>query len=388
MIVSQQMLEYSKTSSWIRKMFEEGARLKAQYGKENVFDFSLGNPDLVPPRHVIDTMVSLALSKATPHGYMPNAGYPHVRQKISEYVSKIYEVVLKPEDIVMSCGAGGGMNVVLKSILNPEDEVIAIAPYFVEYRFYCENHGGKFVSIECGKDFLPDLDKIRQAITEKTKAIIINSPNNPTGRVYPENIFFGLRDLLAEHPDVLVIADEPYRRLVYDDVKIPSVLKIVPRSVVVTSASKDLSLAGERIGYIAAGPGVSEKEKFIDALILATRILGFVNAPSLMQKVLGECIESGIDVNIYKRRRDAFRSILDDIGLFYVPPEGAFYLFVKSPIEDDVEFCKVLLNEKILAVPGIGFGYKGYVRFAYCVDETVIQGAAPGLKRAVALLKA
>ncbi|MEA3222573.1 MAG: pyridoxal phosphate-dependent aminotransferase [Thermodesulfobacteriota bacterium] len=386
MIVSRQMMDYSKASSWIRKMFEEGARLKAEYGMENVFDFSLGNPDVPPPKKVIDVMGDLASDINTGHGYMPNAGYPQVRKAVAGYASNLYRVELSPDDIVMSCGAGGGINVILKSIIAPGDEVMVISPYFVEYGFYVENHGGVLVAVECDADFLPDLEKIKKAITERTKAIIINSPNNPTGRVYPEKILTGLQDVLAGHPDILVISDEPYRRLVYDNLHVPSILKILPKSVVVTSFSKELSLAGERIGYIAAGAGIAEKDRFIDALILATRILGFVNAPALMQRVLGQCIHLSVDIDIYKRRRDLLRSILDDMDLSYAPPEGAFYLFVKSPIADDLAFSNALLKEKILVVPGRGFGYKGYVRFAYCVDEATIEGAAPGLKRAVASL--
>jgi len=379
MIVSQNMVSYMEKSSWIRRMFEEGARLKAIHGAENVFDFSLGNPDIPPNTKVLDTMADL--SQSMTHGYMPNAGFADVRETIAAYASTQYEAALAAEDIIMSCGAGGGLNVVLKSILDPGEEVIALSPYFVEYGFYVQNHGGNLVTASCTEDFLPDKETISRAITDRTKAIIINSPNNPTGRVYPEETFVMLCDLLREHPRIVVISDEPYRKLVYDSTIPPSVLKHIPNSVVVTSASKELSLAGQRIGYIAVNPHISEREKIIGAMILATRILGFVNAPALMQKVLASCIRDSIDVSVYRSRRDLLREILDEAGLTYAPPEGTFYLFVKSPIADDVAFCNALLKEKILAVPGTGFGHPGYVRFAYCMDESSIARCRPGLLR-------
>jgi aspartate aminotransferase len=381
MTVAQKMLGYMENASWIRKMFEEGPRLKSIYGSDQVYDFSLGNPDIPPPRKVLDTMA--ALPPAMFHGYMPNAGYPEVRELVAGHVSDIYKVTLKAEDIIMSCGAGAGLNVVLKSILDPGDEVLVISPYFVEYGFYVENHGGTLVSIPSDDAFLPSIEALSKAMNDRTKAIIINSPNNPTGRVYPEDILRRLKSLLDDYPRVIVISDEPYRAIVYDDMAVPSVLGIIPNSVVVTSASKELSLAGDRIGYIAISPLINQKRELEGALILATRILGFVNAPALMQKVLAGCLNERVDISIYKRRRDVMRSIFDEIGLSYAPPEGAFYLFVRSPIEDDLAFCNALVTERILAVPGRGFGRGGYVRFTYCVDESIIEAAAPGIKRAV-----
>lgn len=384
-MVAEQMLQYGQSSSWIRKMFEEGARLKAVHGAENVYDFSLGNPDLPPPQKAVMAMARLASEMS--HGYMPNAGFPDVRQTLANFAAREYGVPFTADDIIMTCGAGGGINVVLRSILNPGDEVMALAPYFVEYGFYAENFGGRLSVARCDEQFLPDLENIRRAITPRTKAIIINSPNNPSGRVYPEQILNGIRDLLAEYPDILLISDEPYRRLVYDNIPVPSVLKIVPNSVVVTSASKSLSLAGERIGYIAVGPRVRERQELINAMTMANRILGFVNAPAMMQRVLAECLTYSVDMNIYQKRRDLFRAILDDSGLAYAPPEGTFYLFVKTPIPDDIAFSNALVQERILAVPGTGFGWPGYVRFAYCTAEDTIAAAGPGLKRAVAVVK-
>jgi aspartate aminotransferase len=375
------MLDFMEKSSWIRKMFEEGARLKAIHGSDRVYDFSLGNPDVPPPERVLTRMAALAGSMF--HGYMANAGYSDVRSAVAAHLSPVYGVPLTADEIVMSCGAGGAMNVVLKALLNPGDEVIALAPYFVEYGFYADNHGGKLVAADCGADFLPDMQAIAGRITPRTKAIIINSPNNPTGRVYPEEVLQALGNLLKNHPEVTVISDEPYRAIVYDNRTVPSVLRHIPNSVVVTSASKELSLAGERIGYIAVNPGIDQKNELTNAMILATRILGFVNAPALMQKVLAECLDDRVDVRIYRARRDVMCAVFDRAGLTYAPPEGAFYLFVKSPLQDEVAFCNLLLEERVLAVPGRGFGWPGWVRFTYCVDESIIAAAGPGIVRAV-----
>ncbi|HHO76169.1 MAG TPA: pyridoxal phosphate-dependent aminotransferase [Deltaproteobacteria bacterium] len=385
MIVSQNMVSYMEKSSWIRRMFEEGARLKAIFGAENVFDFSLGNPDIPPQKKVLKAMADI--SQGMSHGYMPNAGFADVRETVAAYASEQHEAALSADDIIMSCGAGGGLNVVLKSILDPGDEVIALSPYFVEYGFYVQNHGGSLVTASCTEDFLPDKESIQKAISNKTKAIIINSPNNPTGRVYPEQSLVMLSEQLREYPRIVVISDEPYRKLVYDSPEPPSVLKHIPNSVVVTSASKELSLAGQRIGYIAVNPMIPDKEKLIGAMILATRILGFVNAPALMQRVLAQCIHDSIDISVYRSRRDILKGILDEAGLSYAPPEGTFYLFVKAPIRDDVAFCNALLKERILAVPGTGFGHPGYVRFAYCVDESSITGCSPGLMRVMSEIR-
>jgi len=381
MPVSVKMMGFMDKSSWIRRMFEEGARLKAIHGQDKVFDFSLGNPDVPPPEKTLQCMAEL--SRTMFHGYMPNAGYPDVRSTLAGHLSKIYGVGLTGDDIVMSCGAGGGLNVALKAMLDPGDEVMALAPYFVEYGFYVDNHGGRLVVADCGRDFLPDMAEIARKITPRTKAIIINTPNNPTGRIYPEAVLKSLRELLEKHPDIVVISDEPYRAIVYGSVDVPSVLKNIPNSVVVTSASKELSLAGERIGYIAVSPSLAQKSEIVNAMILATRILGFVNAPALMQKVLMESRSERVDVDIYRKRRDAMTAIFDEAGLSYCPPEGAFYLFVKSPLEDELAFCNLLVDECVLAVPGRGFGWPGYVRFAYCVDESIIQGAAGGILKAV-----
>ncbi|HVN70870.1 MAG TPA: pyridoxal phosphate-dependent aminotransferase, partial [Desulfomonilia bacterium] len=307
MPASVKMVQFMEKASWIRKMFEEGARLKSIHGADKVFDFSLGNPDVPPPGKVIERMASL--SGTMFHGYMANAGYEDVRSRIAAHLERVYELPLTGDDIIMSCGAGGGLNVVLKAILDPGDEVIALSPYFVEYGFYVDNHGGKLVISPCDEQFLPSMDKIAEKITPCTKAIIINTPNNPTGRVYPESTLKRMGDLLKKHPDIVVISDEPYRAIAYDNVKVPSLLKHITNSVVVTSASKELSLAGERIGYIAINPALGHKKDILGSMILATRILGFVNAPALMQKVLADCLNERVDVEVYRKRRDVMKEI-------------------------------------------------------------------------------
>ena len=314
-------------------------------------------------------------------------GNLQVRQCIAEFVSREYDVKITGDDIVMTCGAGGAMNVVLRSILNKGDEVIVLAPYFVEYGFYAENFGGRLVVVRCGDDFMPEPNNIRKAITTRTKAIIINSPNNPTGRIYPQSVFDDLKAILKEYPQILLISDEPYRRIVFDGAKLPSILATVPNSVIVTSASKDLSLPGQRIGYIAVNPALDGKSDLMNALIMANRILGFVNAPAIMQMVMAECIDMNVHVENYQKRRDLITGVMDGAGLAYAKPEGAFYLFVKSPIEDDVAFCRALTEERILAVPGTGFGWPGYVRFAYCTSENSIKGMATGLISVVRKLR-
>jgi len=382
MPVANRMRAYSANSSFIRRMFEEGNRLAAIHGRENVYDFSLGNPDVAPPSSVLESLNKHAASMN--HGYMPNAGYPAVRSRVAEYASRLYAVELDAASILMTCGAGGALNVILKALLDEGSEVITIAPYFAEYRFYIENHGGQMVTVKAGADFLPNVAAIQAALSAKTRAIIINSPNNPSGRVYPASTLQALAAIIADRPDIAVIADEPYRRLVYDGLEVPSVLAHIPNSIVATSASKELSLPGQRIGYIALSPAIADRTELMDALIMANRILGFVNAPAIMQLVLADCIDDCVDVGIYDERRKAMCAVMDAAGLKYAAPEGAFYLFVQAPKGDDLGFCQALVAERILAVPGTGFGYPGYIRFAYCYDEQTIRNSAAGLKRAVA----
>jgi aspartate aminotransferase len=376
-----------KKSSWIRKMFEEGMQRKIKYGPENVFDFSLGNPNLDPPLQFAAVVRDL-LNEATPcqHGYMPNAGFVDTRKAVADYLSKNNPARFGAEHIVMTVGAGGGLNVVLKTILNPGEEVIIPSPYFVEYNFYLDNHQGVPRVAPTRPDFSLDLPAIEAAFSDKTKAVLINSPNNPTGRVYGEGELAELGRLLSRKSGelgrpVYLISDEPYRRIIYDGVTVPSVFAAYRDSFLVTSFSKDLSLAGERIGYIAVHPEISGKASVLDGLVLCNRILGFVNAPALMQRAIPHLLESSVDVTIYQRRRDRLCDALGAFGYEFVKPEGAFYLFPKSPIADDVQFVTALQEENILTVPGSGFMGPGHFRIAYCAPDDVIERSLPGFER-------
>ncbi|MEJ2690669.1 MAG: pyridoxal phosphate-dependent aminotransferase [Deltaproteobacteria bacterium] len=370
-------------------MFEEGARLKSQLGADNVYDFSLGNPDLAPPPQFQTALLEVCADQGPGvHGYMPNGGYPRVRTAVAKRIGSEQGVKLSADEMLMTCGAAGALNVTLKAILDPGDEVLILVPFFVEYNFYVDNHNGVTKTVPTAEDFSLDLAAIEQGITEKTKAIIINSPNNPTGQIYSAEELRGLGDLLREagkrHGTVIyLLADEPYRKIVYGDYTVPSVLASYENSIIVSSYSKDLSLPGERIGYIAVHPEVADKWPLIGAMTLANRILGFVNAPAMMQKVVAKLQDATVDCSIYARRRDLFCSILQEAGYQFVPPKGAFYLFPKSPLSDDTAFVALLQEEKILAVPGRGFGMPGYFRLAFCVEDRVIDRSRDGFARAI-----
>ncbi len=388
MAISEKMQLFATKSSWIRKMFEKGASMKATYGAANVCDFSLGNPD-VPPPHQFDEVIQEIVRDTTPgvHGYMPNGGYPWVRQAIAVRMSAEQEIGVSHGDMLMTCGAAGGLNIVMKALLNPGDEVIILAPYFVDYGNYIDNHGGVSKIVNTDEDFNLDLPAIEAAITAKTKAILINSPNNPTGQIYPADTLWALGELLTLAGDrldntIYLVADEPYRKIVFDGHQVPSIFTAYKNSIVVSSYSKDLSLPGERIGYLAVHPQIEDKTALLDALTLANRILGFINAPALMQRVVAELQDASVDTTIYARRKELICRILSDAGFAFTPPKGAFYVFPKTPIADDVKFVSLLLEEKILTVPGVGFGAPGHMRIAFCVDEEVIARSAAGFKRA------
>jgi len=389
MPTSKKIAESIKRASWIRKMFEEGARLKREYGAENVFDFSLGNPNVEPVDGLKEAMIRAASDRSPGvHGYMPNAGYPEVRTAVARKISEDEGIDLNERLIVMTCGAGGALNVVLKTILNAGDEVVIPKPYFVEYGFYVDNHGGQAVTVESLKDFSLDLAAIESAISSRTAAVLINSPNNPTGRVYPQHQIAELGQLL-EHKSlqhgrpIVLISDEPYRAIAYDNVIVPSIFKSYRNSITVTSFSKDLSIPGERLGYIAVSPEIEELDSTIEGLVLSNRILGYVNAPALMQRAVRNCLRSVVDVSIYQRRRDRLYAALTEYGYECEKPEGAFYLFPRSPISDDVEFVARLQKKLVLTVPGTGFGGPGYFRIAYCVSDSTIEGSLTGFKEAI-----
>lgn len=389
MPVSAKIANSIEKSSWIRKMFEEGACLKVTHGPQNVFDFSLGNPNLEPVKAVKDAILAAA-SDTSPgvHAYMPNAGLCEVRAAVAEKIRQDQGVDLNENHIVMTCGAGGALNVILRTILNPDDEVIIPRPFFVEYVFYCENHGGRPVLVPTLSDFSLDIAAIEAAITPKTAAVLINSPNNPTGKVYPQEQLRELSDLLMKKNEeigrtIVLISDEPYRAITYDGVRVPSILKSYPHSVLATSFSKDLSLPGERLGYLAMNPAIDNPELTMNGFVLANRILGFVNAPALMQRAVRTVLREIVDISVYQRRRDRLYDMLTSLGYHCVKPEGAFYLFPKSPIEDDIQFVNILQQKRILTVPGTGFGGPGYFRIAYCVSDETIEGSFAGFEAAI-----
>jgi aspartate aminotransferase len=392
--VSKKIIASIENSSWIRKMFETGNVLRAKHGAEKVCDFSLGNPDVEPPaafQQALQDVVAAAAPRK--HGYMPNAGYPDVRALVAAQVGREQGCPLSGDQLVMSCGASGAMNAVLKTILDPGDEVIASVPCFMEYNAYVDNHGGRLVLAPSRPDFDLDVDAIVGMIQPRTAALIINSPNNPTGRIYPESTLRKLSAALLQAGKktgraIYLLSDEPYRKLAYDGAKVPGVMGLYPHSLVMASYSKDLSLPGERIGYVAVNPAADDAARLIDGIILCTRILGYVNAPALMQRVVARIQGMAVDVEIYRRKRDLFSTALSSMGYQFAVPEGAFYIFPKAPGGDDLAFVKALQEELILAVPGRGFGMPGYFRIAYCVDTPVIERSLPGFERVIRKLGA
>ncbi|MFH0960347.1 MAG: pyridoxal phosphate-dependent aminotransferase [Pseudomonadota bacterium] len=389
MPVSGKIAEFMERSSWIRKMFEQGASLKSQHGAENVFDFSLGNPNLEPSAPVKKAIMDAA-SVSTPgvHAYMPNAGLLSTRAAVAGKIARDEGVQIDEKTIVMTVGAGGAMNVALKTITNPGDEIVIPKPFFVEYVFYVDNQGGKAVLVPTKSDFGLDINAIESAINPSTAAVVINSPNNPTGKVYSQSEIDELSTLLLAKSGefgraIVLISDEPYRGIIYDGVAVPSILRAYPNSVVVTSFSKDLSLPGERLGYIAMNPKMENAQQTYDGLVLCNRILGFVNAPALIQRAVQSCLDAVVDISVYQRRRDRLFEALTGFGYDLVKPEGAFYLFPKSPIEDDVAFVNLLQKKLILTVPGTGFGGPGYFRIAYCVSDATIEGSLKGFEEAI-----
>ena len=380
-MISNKMKSLVNNSSTIRAMFEEGKKLSDIYGEENVFDYSIGNPNVEPPEN-IKTIISDILNKEKPnlvHGYMNNSGYEDVRDDISSFLNKKNDLNLTRDNIVMTCGAAGGLNIILKSILNPGEEVITFAPFFGEYKNYTENFNGKLVIVPTNIDtFEPDLDELSKVINSKTKAIIINNPNNPTGVIYSKEAIQKLADLLKEkqrelNSSIYLNSDEPYREIVYDDAEVPCLLKYYDNTFIGYSYSKSLSLPGERIGYVVVNPSMTDCDEMMAALNIANRILGFVNAPSLFQRVIAKSLGSEVDVSIYKRNRDLLYNHLIKLGFTCIKPEGAFYLFPRTPIEDDKKFCQDAKQFNLLLVPGSTFGCPGHVRLSYCISYEKIE---------------
>ncbi len=385
-MISKKMENMVANSSAIRAMFEEGNRLAKIYGSENVFDFSLGNPN-VPAPDAVKYAIKELLDEEDPvvlHGYTnSNAGYEDVRIAIADSLNERFGTHFCSKNITMTVGAAGGLNVILKSLINPGDEVIAFAPYFGEYRSYTDNYDGVLVEVSPNTtDFQPKLDEFEQKISPKTKAIIVNTPNNPTGVVYSEETIQKMAAILEKKQkeygtDIYLISDEPYRELAYDGVEVPYLTKYYANTIVGYSYSKSLSLPGERIGYLVIPDEASDSEKLIGAVNVATRILGFVNAPTLQQKVVKACLNEKTDISYYDRNRETLYSGLKNLGFDCIKPEGAFYLFVKSPIADEKEFCNEAKKYNILIVPGSSFACPGYVRMAYCVSYETIVNSLP-----------
>ena len=388
-MVSDKMKNLLAGSSVIRAMFEDGKKMAEEFGRENVYDFSLGNPSVYPPEK-LKTVINSIVSDIKPdylHGYMNNSGYEEVREKIALSLNKRFGTDFSFNNIIMTVGAAGGLNVAFKTILNPDDEVLTFSPYFGEYRHYADNFGAVLIPIRpnINGSFKPDIDDLRHAITPKTKALIVNTPNNPTGVVYSENDIKAIADILTEKSKeightIFLISDEPYRELVYDGVKVPYLTKYYDNTIVCYSYSKSLSLPGERIGYLVIPKEIEDFSDMVASANTATRILGFVNAPSLMQLAIAECLNESVDMSIYENNRNKLMDILDRLGFSYIRPEGAFYLFMQTPYDDRL-FAENAKKERLLLVPGSAFGCAGYVRIAYCVAPDVIDNAYASFER-------
>jgi len=388
MAVSDAIRGQMEGASWIRKMFEEGIRLTAEHGAENVFDLSLGNPLLEPPLEFRDRLLELARDESPgTHRYMPNSGFPEVRAAVADNLAIESGVDFEGGDIIMTGGASSSLNIILRSLLDPGDEVVILTPFFVEYVYYVSHNNGVRKLAGFHDDFMPDMDDLEAQMSPRTKAVIMNSPNNPTGVIYPESVVAEIGKRIGEAErkfgiEIALVTDEPYRKLIYTDEPYPFVFKHHPRTIVATSHSKDLGLAGERIGYIAINPDYPDKAEMLDAMVFSLRTLGFVNAPALMQRVVAGIQDVTVDVTVYRKKRDFIYDALTEIGYDIVKPGGAFFLFPKSPLEDDVEFVRMLQEKMVLVVPGSGFGGPGYFRLSFCVPDRTLEGSLKGFREA------
>ncbi len=395
-LVTTAIAQSMSSSSWIRKMFEKGIELKKKYGEDAVCDFSLGNPDVPPPAKTAEVLAEIAAKATQPLalGYCPNAGIPEVRAALAEYLTKQQETPLQGKDVILTVGAAGGLVSFFRAVVEPGDEILTPAPYFVEYGSYCGHFGGVLKAIpSIPPTFRPDIAAIEAAITPKTRAIILNSPNNPTGTVYSTEDIAAIAAIVdkvnetRERP-MFIISDEPYRAFVYDGATVPAMLPFSKWVCVVGSFSKTLSLAGERIGYFVANPAMPDQATLMAAVTLTNRTLGFVNAPVIGQRLISKLLDETVDLSVYDRRRQLMVKVLTEAGIEFEMPKGAFYIFAKSPVEDDLKFVEALLAENILVVTGKGFGFAGYVRLSYSVDEQIILRSAAGFKRAMERFRA
>ena len=393
-LLSAEVKGYLNNSSMIRRMFEAGIELKKRFGADKVYDFSLGNPDLPPPPEVKEALKELTESAGNPFsfGYMPNAGSVEARQALANLLKKEQNIDIPAANILVTCGAAGGINAFFRAVLERGDEVICPSPYFVEYGFYAGNYGGILKPVPSKEDFSLDVDAIEAAITPKTRALILNSPNNPTGKIYSRAELCEVAAMLKRVREkygrmIYIVADEPYRFLNFDGVEIPSLAELYDGAVIIGSFSKSLSLPGERVGYIAVAPQLENGAELVAALTLTNRVLGFVNAPVVGQKLIESCWNCQVDLDVYRRRRDMMAKVLTDAGIEFNMPRGAFYFFPKSPVADEKVFIDALFARQILAVPGRGFGLPGYFRLAFCVSEETIANSAEGFKAAVAAVR-
>ncbi|HQF37533.1 MAG TPA: pyridoxal phosphate-dependent aminotransferase [Opitutaceae bacterium] len=389
MSIAQTVAQQIRESSWIRRMFEEGIRLRAERGAENVFDYSLGNPDPEPPVAVMAAAKALVLeNRPRSHAYMPNAGFPEVRAVLAARLAQATGLPYSADHVLMTVGAAGALNTLLKAVLDPGDEVIVLAPFFPEYRFYIENHGGRMVLVETREDFTLDLDRIAAALGPRTKAVLLNSPNNPTGAIYAEGPLRALAALLARQaPAALVISDEPYKAILYDGNAQPELAPLMPRTVIASSWSKQWAVPGERIGYLAISPTIAEAGALAAACTFAHRTLGFVNAPALWQLVVAQVPDACVDVALYQQKLDLLCSALRRIGYEFTRPKGAFYVFPRTPLADDVVFIQLLRAEGILAVPGSGFGRAGHMRLSLTLPFGAIERSLTGFANAYRIAK-
>lgn len=392
MSISKKMENAVKSSSLIRKMFEEGMQLKKEFGADKVYDYSIGSPNVPPPRRFSELLVETAQNtQACDHGYMPNAGYAEVRKTVAETLSKEFDVPMSENNIIMTVGASGALNIALKALLDNDDEVITAIPYFVDYSFYVEAHGGILVKVPTTADFQLDLEGIAKAVTFKTKAVLINSPNNPTGQIYPKADIIKLGQILEEKRKqfgniIYIIADEPYRKIIFDGHEVPSVFKYYKESLVCSSYSKETSIPGERLGYLAICPYATHADELFQAAAIAQRIF-YVNPPAFMQRVIGALNGECVDTAVYAHKKQLLCNGLREAGYEFVEPKGTFYLFVKSPMEDETVFVDMLKKERILGVAGRGFGYPGYFRLAFCVSDDTIKNSLPGFKKVIESLR-
>ena len=389
MAISNKVRGFMEKGSWIRKMFEEGISLKQQYGEENVFDLSLGNPVMNPPEQFYEELKKISKNPINGmHRYMPNAGLTETRTAVANGLSNETGLSFTANEIVMTCGAGGALNVVMKTLLDPGEEFVIFAPFFVEYNFYADNHGGSCKIVPPDENFLPDMEVFRSSINTNTRGVLINSPNNPSGIVYGDKTLSEMCEIIKEKEvefgtEIYLVSDEPYRKIIFDNLEYTHIFNYHNRSIVATSHSKDLALPGERIGYIAVNPDCSDIEELVDGLVFCNRTLGFVNAPALIQHLIAHLQDTTIDVRIYEKKRDHLYKELTNMGYSLIKPQGAFYMFPKSPIEDDVQFTEELKENRVLVVPGRGFGLPGYFRISYCMEDATIEGSLEGLEKTI-----